>query len=479
VNRVTRLPVLFRSRTFWALFLLLFALYWFLNLRFQSAALYSPHQQWIRFHAKWLMRVSLEGMRAVDFEIPPLNLLLHILLVSDAHRIFLSALAGFLVAFLILYGLANVRTKTVKLLWSLYLALSPALWFSCLFLPDYVLYLILYCLAFYFLLEFSVSEQVFYLFVFGLLFGLMGLIRFETLWMSIVVFVYFLLRYGKRGLFLYYALAALFPLVSLQLSWVFLSLIFKGEAATLLRHLYVDPFFAFAAFSNPIEQFMLHMTWPFFFLYAVTIVRLGTYREFFRSALFFSLLIPFLSPFFLKMTVQELCPVTFASLFIIHYLILFPYIGSLFNEKRQKLFYSAFLVGYFLFTLFAFSVTPEEHEALFFKRLGDANYPIPATAESTIGATLSGKPLIADEKSTYLVLQHRSDLGGIIHPNHPLYSSALFTPSAFAKAIVMRKGEDRVYREYLKAVERGKEFAGFAKVWEDDAYLILERIPDS
>jgi len=479
MNRVTRLPILLRARSFWLLFPLLSAFYWVLNQRFQSLALYSPNQQWVRFHADWLMRVSFGGLDVVDFEIPPLNLLLHLLIVSDPYQVFLSALAGFLVSFLILYGLTNIRTKVIKLLCSLYLIFSPSILFSCLFVPDYVLYLILYCLAFYFLLEFSVSEQVFYLFVFGLLFGLMGLIRFETFWMSFVVFFYLFLRYRNGRLFFYYALAALFPLLFLQFSWVFLSLIFKGEVSGLLYHLFIEPLRVIGAFSNPIEQFVLQTTWPFIFLYALTVVRLGTYRAFYRSALFFSLLIPFLSPFFLRTTVQELRPVTFASIFFIHYLILFPYIGNLFNERRQKIFYGTFLIGYFILTLLTFASTPEEHEALFFRRFMDDGYQIPASEESVIGKKLAGKRLIADGQATYRVLQDIPDLSGLIHPNHPLYPSAGFTPSAFADAVLMRKDADRVYRDYTEGTGQGKDFAGFAMTYEDEEYAVLERVPDS
>jgi len=461
------------------LFPLLTAFYWVLNQRFQSLALYSPYQQWVRFHADWLIKTFSEGLSAVDFEIPPLNLLLHLLIVSDPYRVFLSALAGFLVSFLILYGLTNIRTKVIKFLCSLYLAFSPSILFSSLFVPDYVLYLILYCLAFYFLLEFSVSEQVFYLFVFGLLFGLMGLIRFETFWMSFVVFFYLFMRYRKGRLFFYYALAALFPLLFLQFSWVFLSLIFKGEVSGLLYHLFIEPLRVITAFSNPIEQFVLQTTWPFIFLYALTILRLGTYRAFYRSALFFSLLIPFVSPFFLRTEVQELRPVTFASLFFIHYLILFPYIGNLFNERRQKVFYSAFLVGYFILNILSFSMTPEQREAHFFKRITDSGYQIPETRESVLGTKLAGQRLLADEKATYLLLQYLPQLSGIIHPKHPLYSSALFTPSAFVDAIVMRKNGDRIHAVYTGGSQEFGGLDGFRITYEDEVYLVLESVPDS
>lgn len=478
MNHVTRLPALFRKESFWILFLLLTAFYWVLNQRFQSLALYSPNQQWVRFHTEWLMRISSGGLSAVDFRIAPLNLLLHLLIVSDPYRIFLSALAGFLVVFLILYGLTNIRTKIIKLLCSLYLVFSPSMLFSGLFVADYVLYLVLFSLATYFLLEFSVSEQVFYLFVFGLIFGLMGLLRFETFWMSALVFLYLFLRYRKGGLFFYYALAALFPIVFLQLSWVFLSFIFQGAVFSLLYDLYLTPLRAIANFSSPIEQFLMQTTWPFFLLYAITILRLGAYRSFYRSALFLSLLVPFLSPFFIRTAVQEMRPVTFASMFFIHYLILFPYIGNLFNERRQKWFYSLFIVGYFVLNVFAFTVTPERHEAMFFKRFTDANYHIPETTASFLGAKLANKRLIADERSVYPVLQYLPDLSRILYPDHPLYSSAVFTPSVFADAIVMRKGEDRVYREYLKGIGAGGGFNGFETAWEDEEYLVLERVPD-
>jgi len=42
----------------------------------------------------------------------------------------------------------------------------------------------------------------------------------------------------------------------------------------------------------------------------------------------------------------------------------------------------------------------------------------------------------------------------------------------------MRKGEDRVYREYLKEIGQGGGFNGFETAWEDEEYLVLERVPD-
>jgi hypothetical protein len=337
-----------------------------------------------------------------------------------------------------------------------------------------VLFLILFCLDFYFLLEFSVSEQTFYLFVFGLLFALLALLRFETIWMSIPVFLFLLIRYRKHGLFLYYAIAALFPLFFLLLSWLFLAFVFSGDWSGVLYKILIEPLTALSAFSNPVERFMIHTTWPFFILYGITIFRLGTYRSFYRSALFFVILVPFFTPFFIRSASQDFRPVTFASIFYIHYLILFPYIGSLFNEKKQKIFYNLFIIGYFAFNVFSFAITSEHHEALFFKAMTERNFVPPENKEATIARKIENRSLLADDRINYEVLQYLPNLSSLVYPGQPEYESVLFTPSNFVDFILMKKSDDRVYTEYRK-----RSFFGFRILYEDEQYMLLERVTDT
>lgn len=476
MSSITKIPLLYRSKIFWLLLVCLTLFYWILNYNFQASGMSSVEQSWMRYQALLLTQRPTPIFQHFDFSIPPLNLLVYLIAGNTGRSFVFALIAAFLVSFLILYAFTNFQTRLLKISFSATFIFSPSLLFSFLYTPDYVLFLIVYCLAFYFLLEFTVSEQVFYLFVFGILFGILGLIHFEVIWVSIFVFLFLLFRYYRKKVFLYYSIAALFPILFLIACWFFMAFIFQGDVLALFEKTFIAPLNFMTMFWYVENLFLFHLIWPFFLLYGITIYRMGTFRSFYTSSLFFIFLIPFFTPILLGRAAQEMQPVTFSSIFLIHFFLLFPFTGYLINEIRQKYFLTLFLIGFFILNMVSFSLSPEPHEKFFFRFITQQSREYPGKKNEEIAQLIAGCTLLADGNASFEILQNLNTLREVYLPPQVEFSTVLFTPVVFVEKILMRKSNDRVYDYYKKALQTPAGVEGFQKAYEDEETLVLERI---
>ncbi|HRW92032.1 MAG TPA: hypothetical protein P5560_03690 [Thermotogota bacterium] len=469
-NRLTHFPSL-RGWLFPLLFVALFLFYLLLgNWAFENGLLL-PQTLVRSVQARAVSGSSAISPNYLDFHQPPLSLLLSF--VFPENPVLVPSFSGaLLVSLLLLYVWRNFQTRPLKFMASFLLVAFPGVLFSILLSQDFVLFLFLFSVSFYFLLEFSVEERVFYLFMFGLLSGFLFLLRFETLFaFAYLVFVFFAF-YPPRKAF-HYVVSALFPAVFLFLSWLFVVWIFWEPPAHYIQAIWQD-FFAASwvrQSSNHLSLFLGLLPFPVWYLFLF--FSLGRFPEFFRSPLFLILFFPFPMVFLFLFSGHAFFPSTWPVLFVFHFVLLFPYLGPLFNEKRSTWLHAMvllFLLGWNFFS-FSFSAFPEERAFCTFIRGESFTSPV-ETYRSLAQKIRSDGVLLLDLQASAAPLFFVSPLPEMFLPGMDEFESALSQPHFFVDQVLVHLPSDGVSQRLDLAWLRQEE--GFSVVSQGKDWILWQ-----
>ena len=357
--------------------------------------------------------------------------------------LFSIILSGFAFSFLILFVLENFKTRLLSIFLPLVLVFLPSSLFVVTNQPLIALLIVFFSFTMYFLLEFYTTQRVFYLFMAAITFGLQFYIEFQFFWLGILLILFFMINYYKTGLVFNYLITTLFPLLFFVLSWIFLIWIFQGDVGLFAKEVFSFDFQSGLNCLGDCFRDNFKNRWPIMLFYLFILIRLGKFRTFFRSPLFLSFISPFIMIFILGASGNETTSAVFITLSIINLIILFPYLGPLINEKRNKIIIVLFLIFILVYDLFSFSVLRTGKEQDFLKAL-DGNYQDKQIEEyREVASQLEGySSILTDEEETFPVIYFFRGEGKIISEGSPLYPMALANPSYFSEAYLFKKTED-------------------------------------
>jgi len=430
-----------RNPWFWMFFACLFVMYLTLGLSLQEAGILSEETRWYSFQARTVWWGDPGGLGIIGVETPPIPHIPYLLLIHPV--LVASFVAAFSMGFLILYILKHYQTLQVKVFLIALLILSPSMLFLSLQSPRTIIFFMLNILSFYFLMEFSVKEESFFIMIFGLIFGMLVLIDFSIIFSLIFLFIFFFLFFKKMRV-LEYTFVSVFPLVFLFLSWILLNTMFTNDPAATISGW-------FAAFSPKngfryLIQF-LHSSAFFVILYGFTLIVVGRFLRFFRSPLFFTLVLPWCNLILLGFFHESGAFMANSKLLLINYIILFPYIGRLMNERRLR----NIIAFLFLLTLVweFVGVRRNTEEDVFFQWL---------TAQPVVSISQESKSILAlfsdqeriwvSDPALYSALYHSDDLSRWVLPNHEDHGLVSMQPSLYVGWIFTIGSDQRPYSDF-------------------------------
>ncbi len=383
---------------------------------------------------------------------------------------FVSIIAGSLIfTFLILYILENFKTRLLKTILPMIFILLPSTLFVITNQPMIVLIIFFFSLTLYFLLEFYTTQRVFYLFMAAISFGLQFYIQIEFFWLGLLLIIFFGVTYYRTGLTVNYLISTLFPIVFFLLSYLFLIWIFKGDFSEFSRRfLKID-------FQNGLQCLIncflgsIKHRWPVLIFYLYVLFQVGRYKIFYRSPLFIAFISPFILMFIFGSAGIETTSSIFISLSIINFIILFPFLGPLINEKRKKKLILFFLMLILVFDIFSFWTLREDKEKDFFLAL-QGKFRDPRIEEyHQVADKLKGfSTILTDELSTYQIIFFYKGDGQFITTDSTLYQTALANPAYFSEAYLYEKTEGLLS---LAQEIVSEEFP--VKYYESETFVIL------
>jgi len=385
---------------------------------------------------------------------------------------FISIIAGgLIITFLIFYILENFKTRLLRTALPLIFILLPSTLFIMTSQPMIALIIFFFSLTLYFLLEFYTTQRVFYLFMAAISFGLQFYIRIEFFWLGLLLIIFFAVAYYRTGLVVNYLITTLFPLVFFLLSYLFLIWIFQGDFSGFYQEfLEID---IQKGFHCLIQCFLgnIKHRWPVLVFYLYVLLQVGKYKTFYRSPLFITFISPFIMLFIFGSAGIETTSSTFVSLSIINFIILFPFLGPLVNEKKKKNVIFLFLMLILFVDIYSFWTLREGRERAFFDALEGA-YRNPMVEEyREVANNLKGfSTILTDESITYQVIFFYEGDGQFITEDSPLYQTVMANPAYFSEAYLYKKAGI----PSLLMVERlSEDFP--VKQYESEHFVILSK----
>lgn len=347
---------------------------------------------------------------------------------------------GFAFAFLVLFVLENFITRLLRIFLPLVLIFLPSSLFVVTNQPLIALIILFFSLTLYFLLDFYTTQRVFYLFMAAITFGLQFYIQFQFFWLGLLIILFFLVTYAKSGLIFNYLITTLFPLLFFVLSWFFLIWIFQGNVRLFAREVFeIDFQNGVKCLGDCFRENIKHR-WPIMLFYLFILLKVGKFKNFFLSPLFLSFISPFIMIFILSSSGNSTNSSVFITLSIINLIILFPYLGPLINEKRNKFIMLLFLILILVYDLFSFALMRTGKEGDFFMAL-EGHYKDTQIEEYRLvaGQLERFSSILTDDMDTFPVLYFFEGDGKIINEASPLYKSTLVNPSYFTDAYLYMK----------------------------------------
>jgi len=467
--KITQFPSLKDNwKRFLVFFILLVFLYMFISQLLMAQNFYPNVDQ--RMLSRILLdKVHSRGFLESDsFDIP--LFLYYSLWFFPQWPAFFSIIVGaFVISFLIVYVLENFKTPLIKIVFSSAIALLPSSVYVISNQPMIALLMFFFSLALYFLLEFYQSQRVFYLFLSAIAFGLQFYIQFHFFWLGLLLILFFAVSYWKTGLIINYLITILFPLLFFLLSWFFLIWVFRGDLSRLSTQVFsLD-------LKNGINclfqcfQTNLISRWPIMLFYLYILFRVGRYRSFYRSPLFLAFMAPFILIFILGTGGNQTSTSAFIILSLMNLIILFPYLGPLVNEKRQKVVIAIFLIFIFAYDVCSFLYLRRENEGAFLKAF-QGEYKNESVAEYRIAASqlTPFHSVLTDTEYTYPIFCFYEGNGTIITKGSPLYQTAMANPAHFAQAYLVDKQSMSISQDS----ERLSEAYGY-RYYESERFIIF------
>lgn len=440
-----------RNPWFWVLFGCFFAMYTGLGLSLQEAGILSEEHRHFSFQARAVWSGDPGGLGIIGLEDPPIPFVPYLMMIRPV--IAASFIAAFSMAFLILFILAYYRTWQVKVFLTLLLMISPSMLFLSLQSPRTMIFIMLNILSFYFLMEFSVKEESFFIMLFGLIFGTLVLVNFHII-ILIVFLIIFFIAFFKKLRVLEYTFVAVFPMLFLFLSWILLNFVFSNQPVAVIQG-WFDTFSPKAGLDYLIR--FLHSSGFLLAIYGFTIVVAGKFIRFFQSPLFFVLIMPWCSLILLGFFNDPDVYVANSKLLLINYIILFPYIGQLLNERRFRNILACFFVLTILWEFAGVRRNHEEH--IFFQWLTGQPVVSQAKESESLLAHFSDQERVwVTDKSLYSTLYFTDDLSRWILPNQTEHTLAALQPQLYVGWVFTTADDVRTYHgfELIHATSRFK-----------------------
>lgn len=434
-------------------------MYLALGFSLQEAGILSHETRWYSFQARTVWWGDPGGLGIIGVETPPIPHIPYLLLIHPV--LVASFVAAFSMGFLILYILKHYQTVQVKIFLIALLVLSPSMLFLSLQSPRTIVFFMLNILSFYFLMEFSVKEESYFIMSFGLIFGVLVLIDYSIIFSLIFLFIFFFL-FLKKMRVLEYTFVSVFPLVFLFLSWILLNAMFTNDPAATISSWFAD--FSPANGFRYLVQF-LHSSAFFVILYWFTLIVVGRFLRFFRSPLFFTLILPWGNLILLGFFHESGAFLANSKLLLINYIILFPYIGRLMNERRLRNIIACLFLCALLWEFFGVRRNPEEE--VFFQWL--TGQPVASQTEESkhiLDLFSDQERIWVSDPSLYSTLYHSDDRSRWVLPNHGDHGIVSLQPSLYVGWIFTIGSDQRIY-------------PNFDLIYESKKYKILQnRTPE-
>ncbi|HOO33840.1 MAG TPA: hypothetical protein PK466_10920 [Thermotogota bacterium] len=471
--KITKLPSIFENKRFFFLtFLILVSLYLFISYSMLENNVYPPDS--LQFGANELLNRAnnLSFINDGNYNIPLFDALNYSL--TPRWPSFIPIVfVTLIISYLILFIFNNFRSKTLKVLISLFIAFLPSTIFIVTDSPEMAILIVLFSLTMYFILEFTLNERVFFLFMAAITFGLLFYILFEIIWFVIFFAVYFSIVYAKRKKHINFIITITFPSLFFLVSWIFLMWIFKADIESFFReNLLLNFTDGIQGFHKYLQQ-NIYARWPVLVLYLYILFTLGKFKLFFTSPLFMAFIAPVILALILNLGGFPVNSSFYISISMINIIILFPYLGPLFNERRQKRIILFFLVFIFAFDVYSAMYTRQGQEKLFFSAVLNTYESEEVIEYKEVAKQMKGyQNILTDWEETYGIIYFHEDARLFLTSKTPNFINISLNPQLYADAILFYKfGE--TYRLYDQHILR--EYFESTPAYESENYLLFSR----
>jgi len=472
MKKITKLPSIKEHKVFFlVIFLIILAFYLFVNFYFHEQSFYSEKKLQLGAQVITAGMDNIPLLESTNWTRAPLSFLNY--LISPRHPAIPSIFLGaFMIAYAILFVVKNFYTKLIMVVLSLVLVFSPSVIFTITQSPEFTILIFLFSFSIYFLLEFTVDEQVYYLFIAAMLLGLVFYAKFEFIWVSLFIALLFFVLYARRGRFLNYLIAILFPLIFFLVSYLFLIWIFGGNMEGFIKKVFV---FDFGQNVNcALDCFFKSFSarWPYFLLYLYVLIKVAHFRPFFHSPLFLTFVSPFLVSLTLSFFGIAFLTSYFAVFCLLIIIVLFPYLGPLFNELRQRFVLTGFFVFIIVFEFMTFGIARGTEERHFMQALNPVHHNVSVEEYKEAASVIEEcDAIFAVGQNAYGIIFFYDGQGRFITPDSPVYTAVRTNPVYFLDAVVVKKdsGENA-----LKALSSdGEPPEGFEPVFESERFVVF------
>jgi hypothetical protein len=471
--KITKLPSIFQSkRFFFTTFLVLVILYLFISYVMLEKNIYPIGS--IKLGAEELLNRAnnITFINSGNYNVPLFQALNYYL--APKWPTFIPILFGaFIIAYIILFIFNNFQSNLLKGLLSVFIAFLPSMLFIITTSPTLTILIGLFSLTMYFILEFTISEKVFFLFMAAITFGMQFYIMFEIIWLVIFLAGYFTVVYAKRKRHINFIVTIVFPILFFLLSWFFLMLIFKADISTFIReNLMLNFNEGIKGFHHYLQQ-NIYARWPILLFYLYILFTLGKFRHFFVSPLFMTFISPIILALMFNFGGFFVYPSFYIAISMINIIILFPYLGPLFNERRQKKIIVFFILFIFIFDIYSAFNMRQDHEKIFFSALQDNYHSDDFTEFKEVAKQIEGyEKILTDWEETYGIIFFHEDPRVFLTDKDPNFINISLNPQLYSDAVLFYKfGE--FYRRYDKKIL--DDYFISTPAYESENYILFSR----
>jgi hypothetical protein len=411
-------------------------------------------------------------INAGNYYVPPF-LSLNYYLLPRWPTLLPIVVGAFIISYLILFIFNNFQSRALKIILSFFIAFLPSTLFIITSNPEITLMIVLFSLTMYFILEFAINERVFFLFMAALTFGLQFYIMFEIIWLVILIAGYFAIVYARRKQHINFIITISFPIIFFLLSWFFLMWIFEVDISEFIReNLLLNFNMGIATFDKYLSQ-NIFLRLPILLLYIYILFSVGKFKQFYKSPLFLAFISPIMMVLLLSIGYFHVNTSFFTSLFMINIIILFPYLGPLFNENRNKHIIILFIVFIFVFDVYSALNLRLNEEKDFFSALKNEYVSEEIVEYKVVAKELEGfEQILTESDETYGVIYFYYGEGEFLTTKTPDHINISLNPQKYADALLFHR-----YKTDYITYDKKKLYEYYEEIpfYESENFLIFNR----
>lgn len=422
----------------------------------------------------------------IGFVYPPLSFIPFLLL--NDPLIVPSIISGALSTLLIIYLTKTYKPSTLSIISISILLVNPLYIFLATQKFDILLFYILLCFSVLYTIRYIETEYSLYIFISGLLFGIIFFVDFRILFsIPLYIISLFLLTIKNN---INYRLAIILvkisPIIFFLLSWLYLNWIFTGNPLTFIQ----SPYSFFR--SEPVSPELIQATGSFiksFYLtvkqlfvnsflilpYLLVIPYIKKYTTLYALPFFLIYIIPIFITFF-SIYFGSFFPYTYSSILFLLFSLIFAFHLKIVNTKKYFLTTVISFISSFIFTI----NSVDFHEQNFVKFL--INYEISEhinIKEDKFAAELlinqDCKSILTDDAYTFPVIYFTKNTNAFILPHNYIYNTALSNPVLFAECLLISKNPRDALKKRFPSTESGF-IPGFYLLHNGLKYMIFVNI---